>query len=64
MLRERGKVKAKRTLFMSGHAEKHIVRHGVLVEGVAFIGKPFTTEALAQKIRELLDDSPDPKHPA
>jgi CheY-like chemotaxis protein len=52
-LRERGKVR--QVMFMSGHTEKHIVQHGVLKDGVAFIGKPFTTEALARKIRELLD---------
>ncbi|HOX04882.1 MAG TPA: PocR ligand-binding domain-containing protein [Planctomycetota bacterium] len=53
MLKDRGKVK--RVLFMSGHAEKHIVQRGILADGVDFIGKPFTAEALAAKIREVLD---------
>jgi nitrogen-specific signal transduction histidine kinase len=53
MLKERGL--AARVMYMSGHAEKHIVDHGVLAEGLAFIGKPFTAEALAHKVRGTLD---------
>lgn len=52
-LRDRGKVR--HVMFMSGHTEKHIVQHGVLKEGVAFIGKPFTAEALAIRVRDILD---------
>jgi FixJ family two-component response regulator len=47
--------KVPRVLYMSGHAEKHIAQHGVLRDGVELIGKPFTAEALARKIRGLLD---------
>ncbi len=32
-----------------------IVRHGVLDEGVSFIGKPYAPLALARKVREVLD---------
>ncbi len=45
-----------RILFMSGHADDAIVRHGVAVGAVAFLQKPFTTAQLARKVREVLDD--------
>ncbi len=46
-----------KVLYMSGYTDDAIVHHGVLEEGMAFIGKPFTPSALARKIRELLDAS-------
>ena len=42
-------------LYMSGYPEDVIAHHGVLDEGVPFIGKPFTEEALVDRLRELLD---------
>jgi CheY-like chemotaxis protein len=42
-------------LFTSGHTDDAIVQHGVLEEGVSFIGKPYTRLALARKVREVLD---------
>jgi two-component system cell cycle sensor histidine kinase/response regulator CckA len=42
-------------LFTSGYTADVITRHGVLDEGVHFIQKPFSTRALAAKVRELLD---------
>ncbi len=42
-------------LFMSGYTDDAISRHGVLDEGVSFIGKPYTPSALAKRIREVLD---------
>lgn len=44
-----------RTLFMSGYTEDDVLRRGVLNEGAAFLEKPFTPSALAQKVREVLD---------
>jgi CheY-like chemotaxis protein len=44
-----------KVLYMSGYTDDAIVHHGVLEEGTAFIGKPFTPTALARKIREVLD---------
>ena len=39
---------------MSGYTDDAIVHHGVLEEGTAFIGKPFSPDALVLKIGELL----------
>lgn len=42
-------------LFMSGYTADLIAHHGVLDEGVNFINKPFSSNALVAKIREILD---------
>ena len=42
-------------LYTSGYTENVIVDHGVVDAGLNFIGKPYTLQLLAQKIRELLD---------
>lgn len=43
-------------LFMSGYTADVIAHHGVLDEGIPFIQKPFTLDALAAKAREVLGD--------
>lgn len=42
-------------LYMSGYTDDAIVHHGVLMEGTAFIGKPFSPDTLARKVREIID---------
>ena len=48
-----------RVLFASGYTENTIVRHGILETDVAFLAKPYSPDALARKVREVLDVEPD-----
>src|SRR5438105_1296718 len=44
-----------KVLFMSGFTDDAIIHHGVSDDGVFFLQKPFSTECLAAKVREVLD---------
>ncbi len=44
-----------RVLYLSGYTDDALGDKGVLDPDVAFLQKPFTTAALAQKVREVLD---------
>jgi two-component system cell cycle sensor histidine kinase/response regulator CckA len=46
-----------KVLFMSGYTDDAIGHHGVLDEGVSFIGKPYSPNELARKIRKVLDNA-------
>ncbi len=44
-----------RVLYMSGYTDDAIVRHGMLEPGLAYLQKPFRPDALARKVREVLN---------
>jgi two-component system cell cycle sensor histidine kinase/response regulator CckA len=46
-------------LYMSGYTEDSIVQEDPLDRNIAFIGKPFAPEALARKVRAVLDTTLD-----
>ncbi|WP_051327166.1 response regulator [Desulfatibacillum aliphaticivorans] len=46
-----------KVLYMSGYDDEMIANEGVLENGVDFIQKPFTGQALAAKVRQVLDRS-------
>ena len=51
-------------LFMSGYTNDEIIRRGLLTPGAPFLQKPFSPEALATKVREVLDAARGRHHEA
>ena len=47
-----------RVLHMSGYTDDAVLRRGVLERGAAFIEKPFSSEELARRVRDVLDGPP------
>ena len=50
-----------KVLYMTGYAENAIVHNGTLDPGVNLLQKPFTLQALREKVREVLDSEPAAK---
>jgi two-component system, cell cycle sensor histidine kinase and response regulator CckA len=46
---------AMRVLYMSGYTGSTMLHHGIAETSLSFLQKPFTTAALAQKVREVID---------
>ena len=44
-----------KVLFVSGYMDDAIIRHGLMKASTTFLQKPFSPDALAQKVREVLD---------
>ena len=45
-----------RVLYVSGYSENDISDQGILAADIRFLEKPFTPQALARKVREVLDE--------
>jgi len=52
----RRRIAGLKAIFMSGHPES-AVRAGGAGEGARFLAKPFTSQELAQAVRQVLDQS-------
>jgi two-component system cell cycle sensor histidine kinase/response regulator CckA len=46
-----------RVLYVSGYTDDEVLRHGVMEAEVAFLQKPFSSEALLHRVRGLLDEA-------
>jgi signal transduction histidine kinase len=44
-------------LFISGYTDDDVLRRGLLHDGAPFLQKPFTADALALRVREVLDST-------
>ncbi len=44
-----------KVIYVAGYTDNAIVQHGVLEEGTVFLQKPFSLDALARTVREVLD---------
>ena len=48
-----------RVVFMSGYTRDTVVRRGVLAHRAGYLQKPFSPEAVARAVREVLDHAGD-----
>jgi DNA-binding NtrC family response regulator len=44
-----------KVLYISGYTDESIASRGILERGIRLLEKPFTAEALAARVREILD---------
>jgi signal transduction histidine kinase/CheY-like chemotaxis protein len=44
-----------KVLYMSGYTDSTIIRYGLPQAGIAFLQKPFSTQRLVRKVRDMLD---------
>jgi len=51
-------------LYMSGYTDSAIVDRSAVLPGTSYLQKPFTPEALVEKVRRVLDGLEGPGHPA
>jgi YesN/AraC family two-component response regulator len=59
-LRLQAELPALRTLFISGYSRDHVIPETDAAQGIAFLAKPFTYEALIESVTALLADYPAP----
>ncbi|MBI1180562.1 MAG: response regulator [Alphaproteobacteria bacterium] len=55
----RQKRAALKVLFITGYTRNAVVHNGIVDPGVHLIGKPFTLEQLALKVREVIQSAPE-----
>ena len=44
-----------KVLYISGYTDDVALRHGLVGPSIAYLQKPFTPQALARKVRQVLD---------
>jgi len=52
-----------KVLYVSGYTDNTAILHGALESGKSFLEKPFSTDTLLRRIREILDESDKPDEP-
>ena len=51
-------------LYISGYTDGSIVENGELAQGSSFLEKPYSSDALARKVRQVLDGTASGSEPA
>lgn len=49
-----------KVLYISGYTNDEVVKRGVRGSTASFLHKPFTSDELMQRVREVLEDAPAP----